>query len=96
MAEVGIKMTSYYVREGVGVTVEVCASVYSPSGPCPIQFPFNITGSTSNGTAGNHISRNHKRKKVDLMFHLQDYPRIMLHQLLLWSLIDVRMRVVWI
>ena len=89
MAEVGMEMTFYNVTEGEGVR-EVCASVYSPDGSCHIQFPFNITGSTRSGTAGNHISRNHKRKIVDIMFCLQCLPRIMLRQLSLWSLIDVR------
>ena len=88
----GMEMTSYSVTKGEGVR-EVCASVYSPDGRCSIQFPLNITGSTSSGTAGNHISRNHKR---NLMFRLQGLLRIMLRQLLLWSLIDVRKRVVWI
>ena len=81
---------SYSVTEGEGATVEVCASVKSRNGRCRIQFPFNITGSTRSGSAGNYISRNHKRKIVDLMFHLQGRPRIMLRQLSLWSLLDVR------
>ena len=38
---VGLEKTFYKVSEGVGV-VEVCAVVYSPSGDCPITFPFNI------------------------------------------------------
>ena len=90
VAEVGMERTSYNVTEGEGAMVEVCASVYSPDGSCRIQFPFNITGSTSSGTAGNYISRNHKRKIVDLRFRLQGLLRIMLRQLSLWSLIDVR------
>ena len=32
--------------------VEVCAAVFFPSRSCPIQFPFDITLVTSNGTAG--------------------------------------------
>ena len=34
------------------VMVEVCAFVSFPSGGCPIQFPFNITLATGDGTAG--------------------------------------------
>ena len=41
----------YNVSEDEGM-VEVCAIVFFPSGNCPIQFPFNITLVTSNGTAG--------------------------------------------
>ena len=65
----GLELTSYNVTEGEG-TVEVCAIVTTTNGSCRIQFPFTMTGSIISGTAGNHISRNHKGKTVDLMFHL--------------------------
>ena len=32
--------------------VEVCTVVFFLSGNCPIQFPFNISFQTSDGTAG--------------------------------------------
>ena len=51
-AVVGLEITSYTVSENVGV-VEVCTIVYSPSLPCPISHPFEVTFSTVDGTAGN-------------------------------------------
>ena len=50
-AVVGLENTFYEVSEGAGV-IEVCAVVYSPSIDCPIVFPFNISLSTINNTAG--------------------------------------------
>ena len=50
----GLERTVYNVLENVGV-VEVCAIVYSPDIDCPIQFPFNVSLSTRNGTAGKHV-----------------------------------------
>ena len=57
VAVVGMEMTSYTVTEVEGAMVEVCAFVHRPSDTssnCPIQFPFNITGLSTNhnGTAG--------------------------------------------
>ena len=57
MAVVGMEMMSYTDTEDEGAMVEVCAIVHSPSDTssnCPIQFPFNITGlsTNNNGTAG--------------------------------------------
>ena len=52
VAVVGLEMTSYTVLESVGV-VEVCTIVYSPSLLCPIDYPFNVSFSTGDGTAGN-------------------------------------------
>ena len=49
----GLERTLYSVSEDVGV-VEVCAIVYSPTIDCPITFPFNVSLSTSNGSAGKH------------------------------------------
>ena len=54
VAVVGLEKTFYKVSEHVGV-VEVCAIVYSPncSIPCPINFAFDVSLSTSNeGSAG--------------------------------------------
>ena len=64
MAVVGMEMTSYTVTEDEVAMVEVCAFVYSPSDTssnCPIQFPFNVAGLSTNndGTAGNTIHRSH-------------------------------------
>ena len=50
-AVVGLEKTMYSVSEDVGV-VEVCAIVYSPTIDCPIAFPFNVSLSTSDRTAG--------------------------------------------
>ena len=50
-ATVGLEMTFYNVSEGVGV-VELCAVVYEPDITCPIEFPFNVSLSTADGTAG--------------------------------------------
>ena len=47
---VGLESTLYHVSEDVGV-VEVCAIVYS-SNACPISFPFDVTLSTEDGSAG--------------------------------------------
>ena len=53
MAVVGLEKTFYQVSEDVGV-VEVCAIVYSPTIVCPINFPFNVSLSTRNDSAGIH------------------------------------------
>ena len=45
-AVVGLEETFYRVSEDVGVVV-VCAIVYSPDIECPIQFPFNVSLSTT-------------------------------------------------
>ena len=50
-ARVGLERTFYSVSEGVGV-VELCAVVYEPDITCPIEFPFNVSLSTADGTAG--------------------------------------------
>ena len=47
----GLERTFYSVSEGVGV-VELCAVVYEPDITCPIEFPFNVSLSTADGTAG--------------------------------------------
>ena len=55
MAVVGLERTYYNVSEAVGV-VEVCAVVYQPTGDCPIEFPFNATLTTSDGSAGSIVA----------------------------------------
>ena len=50
-AVVGLERTFYQVSEDVGV-VEVCAVVRNPTIVCPIAFPFNISFSTADTTAG--------------------------------------------
>ena len=47
----GLERTLYNVSEGVDV-VELCAVVYEPNITCPIEFPFNVSLSTADGTAG--------------------------------------------
>ena len=50
-AVVGLEKTIYSVSEYVGV-LELCAIVYSPTVDCPIVFPFDVSLSTSDNTAG--------------------------------------------
>ena len=50
-AVVGLERTIHSVSEYVGV-LELCAIVYSPSVDCPIEFPFDVSLSTSENTAG--------------------------------------------
>ena len=52
-AVVGLERTSYTVSETIVSMVEVCAIVYSPDLPCPIDHPFNVRFSTVDDTAGN-------------------------------------------
>ena len=66
-AVVGLEKTSYQVPENVGV-VEVCAFVRNPTIMCPIAFPFNISFSTANITAGNSLLNIHVY--IDLYFRL--------------------------
>ena len=47
----GLERTFYSVSEDVGV-VEVCGIVYSPTIDCPIEFPFNVSLLTTDGSAG--------------------------------------------
>ena len=51
-AMVGLESTLYTVSEDEGL-VEVCAVVYSPSGDCPITYPFNVVLSTEDGIEPN-------------------------------------------
>ena len=44
-------MTSYTIRED-GVMIYVCAEVSEPAMPCPALFPFNVTFTTDDGSAG--------------------------------------------
>ena len=50
-AVVGLERTFYSVSEDVGM-LEVCAIVASPDIGCPIQFPFQVSLSTTDGSAG--------------------------------------------
>ena len=50
-AVVGLERTFYNVSEMVGV-MEVCTIVYSPSLPCPVDFPFEVKFSTDDSSAG--------------------------------------------
>ena len=67
-AVVGLQRTSYQVQEDVGV-VEVCAIVENKSIMCPIAFPFNISFSTENTTAGKTVVD----KAVYIAVHVQIY-----------------------
>ena len=53
VAVVGLEKTFFNVSEDVG-TVELCAIVYEPNVTfnCPIDFPFNVSLTTSDDTAG--------------------------------------------
>ena len=51
VAVVGLEMTSYSTREDF-VMIEVCAEVLHPELDCPVFFPFSITFSTADGSAG--------------------------------------------
>ena len=50
-AVVGLERPFYTVSEDEGM-VEVCAIVTSPDIMCPIEFPFQVNFSTTDGTAG--------------------------------------------
>ena len=51
VAKVGLDSTFYKVDEDVG-TLKVCAAVKKAIDICHIQFPFNISLSTRDGSAG--------------------------------------------
>ena len=51
VAIVGFESTLYRVNETSGV-VEICAVVMEPNIDCPIDFAFNVTFETSDGSAG--------------------------------------------
>ena len=61
-AVVGLERTCYEVSEDVGA-VNVCAVVYSPDVPCPIDFAFDVSFSvcesscsySADGSAGNEF-----------------------------------------
>lgn len=50
-AHIGLESSQITAPETVG-EVQICAIVFTPSIACPIQFPFNISLVTENGTAG--------------------------------------------
>ena len=56
MAVVGLEETFLSVGENVS-TVELCAIIYMPNGTvnCPIAFPFTVSLSTSDVTAGKSV-----------------------------------------
>ena len=54
MAVVGLDTASYITVENSGM-IEVCARVLDPEVDCPVSFPFDITFSTADGSAGNHL-----------------------------------------
>ena len=50
-AGVGLKYVFTYLDERFG-RVRICVDVKNPRDICPIQFPFNISLSTRDGSAG--------------------------------------------
>ena len=52
VARVGFEETVYQTDETSG-TVEICVVVFEPNISCPIEFDFNVTFETRDGTAGN-------------------------------------------
>ena len=48
---VGLEKTFYNISESVGM-IEVCAIVHSPMVECPIEFPFDVRLTATNGSAG--------------------------------------------
>ena len=54
MAVVGFEKTFYQFVEEAPQT-QVCISVYSPRGDCPIDFDFKVRLSTTDGSAGQWI-----------------------------------------
>lgn len=61
MARVGFEETFYQADETSG-TVEICVVVFEPVINCPIEFDFNVTFETRDGTAGN--AHKHTYNKV--------------------------------
>ena len=51
VAVVGLEETFYQVSETDGV-VEVCVVIYEPDIVCPIEFPFDVSLSTFDESAG--------------------------------------------
>ena len=52
----GLEQTVIRVIEEETGDVELCVNVTSPVIDCPIEFPFEVRLSTSDGTAGKYIS----------------------------------------
>ena len=53
-ASVGFEKAHYSVNEASGM-VEICAVVNEPNVDCPIEFDFNMTFQTRDGSAGTYI-----------------------------------------
>ena len=88
---VGLEETFYQVTEGVGV-VEVCAVVYSPDIPCPINFPFSAVLSTKNDTAGIRVflvCHSTVNSSLKLSLRFQSLPQTMSLCSLLCHLVHV-------
>ena len=47
----GLEQTFFRVEENVGA-IELCANVSSPVTDCPTSFPFDVSLSTDDATAG--------------------------------------------
>ena len=60
VARVGFDSTLYRVNETSGI-VEICAVVMEPNIDCPIDFTFNVTFRTRNGSAGIYIEIHHTK-----------------------------------
>lgn len=65
VAVVGLESSVYMITEDMGL-VEVCAILYSPNITCPVEFPFTVNLSTSDGTAGKHCDQ-HPMQSLDFI-----------------------------
>ena len=54
MAVVGLEKTYYPVSEDTIGGIEICVTVNSSSVECPIEFPFAVTLTAIDGTAGTY------------------------------------------
>ena len=80
VATVGLKRTLYRALENDGV-VEVCAVVVSPNILCPIEFPFIISFSTTDSSAGANVEYRMEYTLIELLVtvHMQVVQQIMRH-----------------
>ena len=66
VATVGLEMTSYSIQED-GVMIYVCAEVLEPDLQCPALFPFNVTFTTDDDSAGIIIINVYVMRIVSMM-----------------------------
>ena len=51
----GLEKTNFPISEETVGGVEICVTVYSSSVNCPIEFPFAVTLTAEDGTAGMYV-----------------------------------------